>query len=908
MFHRKDDVAVIFICFHNLFTNAQPDCNSQPSEFTPKQIFCAGDSVKTFNLMRCFVLVAGICVLLSMAGPATVRAQSAGNVMGTVLDPAGNAVTNASVVIKNETSSAESRTSTDSQGKFSVTGLPAGTYTVEISSPGFALASRPGVQVPSTPAGELSFALQIGSVSDAITVEATASNSIAAQSAPMDGLLEAHSARTEISPIFIQNFTSPNADFGELVEMAPGTFSISSNGIGLAQDKTYFRGFPDGDYDIDFDGVPFYDTNTPTHHSWAFFPDPWTGSVDFDRSPGTASTIGPTPFGGSIHLLSPDVANAPIIQANLSYASFHTMIFDGNFDSGYFGGKKSNLLIDVQHMTSDGFETDNFQTRNAGSLKYVYKFSENNVLTGYSGVVWLDSNTPNNNPTRLQVNTLGYNYLNSGDNNAAELTSPACAQATFSAIGCQYPLYYQFYTYHVPTDFEYVDWSKQWGHGWQTDFKPYTLSYYNAQFYNNPKYNTDGSFTAGKAVSTTSAVDKLNSYRKYGESFVASQASKWGILRTGLWYEWATTNRYQIPSNPLTRVDSAVPNFHESFYTGSYQPFVEYELRATRKLTITAGFKYAYFNQNLTQYADNGKIVGSLGGLPFVNHSAGYSAYLPSVDANYHILSNWSVYGQYATGTIVPPSAVFDVTGANVISVPPPTGAKTFQGGTVLKLKRMTLNADVYRTRFQGTYTALPNVANNTTGFDYTATGDSVTKGFEAEVNVYLARGLSFYANGTAGKADYVSPTVTSITTQLTVANPNYGLWVANTPSNTEAFGLTYAQKHFEIGMFDKRVGPMWNDNTAVANGAVATDNQVIPINPFSTTNFYFNYTVKNGSHFDATKFRFSVNNLFNSRGIVGDTQTAPGSVYAPGNSDLLLLLPGRSFTLTISPGYSPKS
>ena len=35
---------------------------------------------------------------------------------------------------------------------------------------------------------------------------------------------------------------------------------------------------------------------------------------------------------------------------------------------------------------------------------------------------------------------------------------------------------------------------------------------------------------------------------------------------------------------------------------------------STQKLTITAGFKYSYFNQNLTQYQDNGKTVGCLGG------------------------------------------------------------------------------------------------------------------------------------------------------------------------------------------------------------------------------------------------------------------------------------------------------
>ena len=146
---------------------------------------------------------------------------------------------------------------------------------------------------------------------------------------------------------------------------------------------------------------------------------------------------------------------------------------------------------------------------------------------------------------------------------------------------------------------------------------------------------------------------------------------------------------------------------------------------------------------------------------------------------------------------------------------------------------------------------------------------------------------MSFYVNGTAGQAKYV----------------NSGLWVANTPSDTEAFGLTYQQKHFDLGIFDKRVGSMWND-LSLANGSVA--NQVIPIDPFSVTNLYLNYVLRNGSHFDQTKFRLSVNNLFNHRGIVGDQQASnTAATYVPGNADQLTLLPGRSVALTVTLGFS---
>src|SRR5262249_48725077 len=148
------------------------------------------------------------------------------------------------------------------------------------------------------------------------------------------------------------------------------------------------------------------------------------------------------------------------------------------------------------------------------------------------------SNTPNaKGPTRSQVAQFGPRFLLTDDPTSA--------------------LYYKFYTYRVPTDFEYVEFNSQLGHGWNIDIKPYTDSYYNHQFYNN-------SITT---ISATSAVDKLNSYRKYGENFVATQISRFGIFRAGMWYEWATTDRFQIPSDPRTRVDAALPNFHEKFIT-----------------------------------------------------------------------------------------------------------------------------------------------------------------------------------------------------------------------------------------------------------------------------------------------------------------------------------------------------
>ena len=96
-----------------------------------------------------------------------------------------------------------------------------------------------------------------------------------------DGALGAVAHRSE----YIRNYTSPVSDYSQVLQMAPGTFSISANGPGLGDTKTFFRGFKDGQYSMTYDGIPFNDTNDPTHHSWVFFPSQTIGSTVFERSP-----------------------------------------------------------------------------------------------------------------------------------------------------------------------------------------------------------------------------------------------------------------------------------------------------------------------------------------------------------------------------------------------------------------------------------------------------------------------------------------------------------------------------------------------------------------------------------------------------------------------------------------------
>ena len=107
-----------------------------------------------------------------------------------------------------------------SDGKFSVTGLPAGTYSIEASAPSFASSRRTGVKLAAGATENVSIALNVGELSQTVTVEGTVS--VAAEMAPSQSTLEARSAKSEISPEYIQNFASPVADYTELLNNAPG--------------------------------------------------------------------------------------------------------------------------------------------------------------------------------------------------------------------------------------------------------------------------------------------------------------------------------------------------------------------------------------------------------------------------------------------------------------------------------------------------------------------------------------------------------------------------------------------------------------------------------------------------------------------------------------------------------------
>jgi hypothetical protein len=101
-------------------------------------------------------------------------AQSGGSstaVTGTVVDPTGAVVANATVEIHNPVSHFQRTTSTDNAGKFTIPNSPFNPYHLTVGGPGFAPYAQ-DVDVRSIVPVNISVTLQIKGSSESVTVEA----------------------------------------------------------------------------------------------------------------------------------------------------------------------------------------------------------------------------------------------------------------------------------------------------------------------------------------------------------------------------------------------------------------------------------------------------------------------------------------------------------------------------------------------------------------------------------------------------------------------------------------------------------------------------------------------------------------------------------------------------------------
>jgi len=111
-------------------------------------------------------------LVLSASLAAKAPAQSIGRVAGTVTDNTGAAVVDAAVEVVNLETGEVRRVTTNASGTYAVSPLPVGAYRVQIRKAGFKAATRNDVRVDVNSAATVDVQLEVGSMTESVTVEA----------------------------------------------------------------------------------------------------------------------------------------------------------------------------------------------------------------------------------------------------------------------------------------------------------------------------------------------------------------------------------------------------------------------------------------------------------------------------------------------------------------------------------------------------------------------------------------------------------------------------------------------------------------------------------------------------------------------------------------------------------------
>lgn len=137
-----------------------------------------------------------------------------GSLTGSVTDASGSVVPGAQVTAMNTQTGIQSTTESNAAGSYSFNNIQPGLYTVTVSSQGFRSVSAEGVTVIINTVRRQNFELQIGQVTEQVTVEASA---VALQTEKTD--VSANINSQEITTLPIPAFRN----FQSLVDLVPGT-------------------------------------------------------------------------------------------------------------------------------------------------------------------------------------------------------------------------------------------------------------------------------------------------------------------------------------------------------------------------------------------------------------------------------------------------------------------------------------------------------------------------------------------------------------------------------------------------------------------------------------------------------------------------------------------------------------
>lgn len=196
------------------------------------------------SVAECCLLFLIVC-LCSLSAFAQ---QTLGSVNGTVLDPSGAAIPDATVTVTNSATNLTRTTTTQATGFFQIFNLPIGRYVVKVSHEGFETIQLTGIRVQEARATTVNVSLKLGEVSQ--SVEVTANPLLNATDATNGYSLD--SAQIDMTPLATGSFT-------QVAVLSPGVnaelLSNLDSNAGLGNQPIWANGQRDTSNTFQVNGV-----------------------------------------------------------------------------------------------------------------------------------------------------------------------------------------------------------------------------------------------------------------------------------------------------------------------------------------------------------------------------------------------------------------------------------------------------------------------------------------------------------------------------------------------------------------------------------------------------------------------------------------------------------------------------
>ena len=716
-------------------------------------------------------------------------------------------------------------------------------------------------------------------------IEVSARRVSALTQAPTDSTLAARQPQSILTLEYIANNVAPTADYATIVNLAPSVSNVETNGPGLSEAKhTTLRGIDDGGYNVTFDGIPFGDYNSYSHHTTSYFPAKLIGKVVIDRGPGTAGTIGLATFGGTMALYSKDPRTTMSFVPTLSAGSFGTRLGHFEFNTGLLSGlRDGSVIASYQRMETDGYRTNADMTRDTYFLKYLQPVGPDTTITVLSSVNTITFGNPGT-VTQLQIDTFGRNFGLKDANDANKLD-----------------LLNRKYNYqHKTADFEYIGLDTKLGNGWSLEDKAYTYSYDNMS-HEKPKAGSGAA--AGQMLGSV----KGNEYRTYGDTFQLVHDDARGTFKAGLWYDTTTNHRFTYGVNYDTTGADAIDLTATALYKAAapggnpatlpggsaydykyllvdkdtaFHAYAEYTWKVSADFDVNGGLSYQKFSR------DFNATVNQTAGRQALVATRSDSKVLPSLSAHWTLDKDWTAYAQWGQGIMALSEAnsfYVDIANLGAINVKP-QHSTNYQVGTVFKQDRFNADIDLYYVDFKNYAYSGPADALGDPAYYGVARG-AYYSGIEAEATYYVGGGFSGYVNGSVNDAEFKGSR----------------LDVPTVPRTTFALGAIFEHAGFFGSFTEKRVGS-WTVYDTITNPDVFGGGASRSAK--SDSYWLGDVSLGYGQKFDhgfihSLKVRLQVSNVFDKKVQVLDGIDA--SLANAYTKDTFNVLPARNYFLTAS-------